>query len=401
MKKDIENTEDLYNYDEEIYSKKLNKKKIITASVICIFVMIIIVLIAMYISDANFRRQVDKYILIKDVQENNLPYISLNENESYQVYALGRYITLLNKNELSFFNSAGKKEATQTAEITTPLVATNGNYMAIANKDGQKIYVFSETNKVWESQLEGNISRITINQNGYCAVVITGTAYKSVIQIFNPNGKELFKTYLSNSIAMDIEISKDNQYLSFAEVNTSGTLLQTYIKTISISKAQESPRDSIVYTYTAPSNCLSVKIKYQDGNKLICMYDNEIHVMYEGKDETLLSIKEAENKFADINLNNHIVTITEKNVLLSTQSTAEIMNIANKSKSSYTVSGAVKEIYTYEDTIAINLGSEVHFIGNNGWLKKKYTSTQEIKNIVLSSNFAGIVYRNKIELVSL
>ncbi len=37
----------------------------------------------------------------------------------------------------------------------------------------------------------------------------------------------------------------------------------------------------------------------------------------------------------------------------------------------------------------------------NGWLIKKYNSAQDIKNIVLTDNLAGIVYRDKIEFISL
>ncbi len=400
MKKDNQFTNS--NWEEENLQgpRKMNKKKIILATIVACILLTIIVIAVMYATNENFRNRMDTYVLMKSVQENNLPYISLEEDKNYEIYAMDQYIAVLNQNELSFYTSTGKKEATQTVEITTPLVESNGKYMVLADKEKQQIYVFSGTNKQWETKLEGNISRVQINQNGYVAVVLTGTAYKSVIQIYNTEGKQLFTTYLSKSMATDIEISKDNQYLSFVEVDTSGTLLQTYIKTISISKAQEDP-DSIIYTYTAPTNSINTKIKYQTGNKLVCMYNNEIHVMYEGKDETITTLKDSENKFADINLEKHIVKIIEKNVLLSAQTKVEIINIDSKTTSSYTVQGTVKELYTRNDTTAINLGSEVCFIGNNGWLKKKYTSTQEIKKIIICNNFAGIVYRDKIELVSL
>ena len=67
----------------------------------------------------------------------------------------------------------------------------------------------------------------------------------------------------------------------------------------------------------------------------------------------------------------------------------------------YKVGGTPKEITTYQDVIAINLGTEVHFIHVNGWLIKKYTSSKEVKDVVLSSNLAGIIYKDKIELVNL
>ena len=93
--------------------------------------------------------------------------------------------------------------------------------------------------------------------------------------------------------------------------------------------------------------------------------------------------------------------VIEKSSLLNSQTSVEIVNINSKKTSTYMLDGVAKEIYSYNDTIAINLGSEVHFISTNGWLKKKYTSSQEIKKIVLGSSCAGIIYRNKIEIIDI
>ena len=60
-----------------------------------------------------------------------------------------------------------------------------------------------------------------------------------------------------------------------------------------------------------------------------------------------------------------------------------------------------KNVFSNEGVIAINMGTEIHFIGINGWLIKKYSSKQEFKDIVITNNIAGIVYRDRIELISL
>lgn len=67
----------------------------------------------------------------------------------------------------------------------------------------------------------------------------------------------------------------------------------------------------------------------------------------------------------------------------------------------YTIKSIIKEIYTHSDNIALNIGSEVHFINTNGWLIKKYVSEQEIKNIVISDKIAGIIYKNKIDIINI
>lgn len=389
--------------DNEEITKKINKKKLTIAVIIGIIIIISIILFIIYSLNKSFREVVDKYVLMKNIIEDTTASILIDENETNYVYAYDKYITVLTKNTLSNYNSSGKLESELSVEISSPIMATNGKYLLIAEKNKNKIYLISGSNKIWEKELEGNITQISVNKNGYVAVILSGTTYKSVIQTFDAAGNELFKTYLSSTIALDIDISLDNLYLAFAEVNTSGTAIQSTIKLVSIQKTKTNPTESIVYTYTANSGSMVTDIKYQEGNKLICMYDDSIHVIKNEQDEEILKLNEENTKisFADIKLTNYIYRITEKSSLLNTQTSVEILNSNSKKANTYTLSGTTKEAYSYEGTIAINLGSEVHFVGTNGWLIKKYISNQEINKIVICSNFAGIVYRNKIEIVNL
>ena len=100
--------------------------------------------------------------------------------------------------------------------------------------------------------MDGNISKINVNNNGYVSVILTGTTYKSVITTFDNNGNELFKTFRSTTTVVDTSISNDNKYMAFAEVNTSGTTIQSNIRVISI----EDPSDSEIFSYSAESNKL-------------------------------------------------------------------------------------------------------------------------------------------------
>lgn len=202
---------------------------------------------------------------------------------------------------------------------------------------------------------------------------------------------------------MDVDISQDNQYLAFSEINTSGTHAQSIIKIISIQKAKTSEEGSIVYTYSEPNGKLITNIKYQEQNKLICMYDDGIYVIKNDTNDKIVDLIEENVRisFADIELNNYVFRSIEKTVLLSTQTNIEIINTTNKKVNTYSFDGVLKEIYSYNDKIAINIGSEVHFIGTNGWLIKRYISKQEIRKVVMCNNFAGIVYRGKIEIVNI
>lgn len=389
--------------DPEEKKRKINIKKIRVAIILTITILIFIVLFCVYLGNRDFRDFMDKYVLMKNVTENNVVAISLDDTENNNIYTYDKYISILKNNTLTGYNLSANKEYELTVKIANPIVDINNRFLLIAEENGQKIYLISGDNIVWEKELEGNISKISVNKNGYVSVILTGTKYKSVIQTFDNNGNELFKTFISYTIAMDSDISNDNKYLSFVEINTSGTVIQSTIKTISIQKAKENPAEAIIYTGTPLNDNVAISLKYQDSNKLVCMYDNTIHVVNNENDEEILKLNENGKKvsFADIRLNNFVFRVIEKNILLSTQSTVEIINSSSKKANIYTVDSVIKEVYCYNNVIALNLGSEVHFIGTNGWLIKKYISNQEVRKIVMNTNFAAIVYRDKVEIINL
>lgn len=387
---------------EKLKEKKvLNSKRIAIVLLIGIVLFFVLITMILYSCSENVRNLMDKYVLMKNIQEDNTVNINIDESKVNNVFAYDKYIVILNNNVLTNYNSEGKEEGSIPIEISNPIINTNGKYLLIAEKNSNKIYLVSGNEIVWKKELEGSIDKVTVNKNGYTSIILSGTTYKSVIQTFDNKGNEIFKTYLSSTIAIDSDISFDNQYLAFAEINPSGINANSTVKIISIQKAKTSPTESIVNTFVDDEGKILINLKYQDGNKLVCMYDSTIKVIQNEKNEEVLQLNEEKAKvsFAGIELINKVYKITEKANLLKNEITLDIYNVASGKINQYNIEGVTKEIYAYGDNVAINLGSEVHFINSSGWLIKKYISSQEIKRIVMTNNYAGIIYRNKIEIV--
>lgn len=386
----------------EINLKKETKTKIIIAITI-IAVIAVVTLIAVYIGNEGVRSFFDRHILRKEVEENKAASITLNTEENQSIYAYDKYITILNKNKLTSYSSSGEKKYEHDISVNDALYSSNNRFLAIAQKNGKNVYLVSEANLLWQNviDIEGNITKINVNKNGYVSVIVAGSSYKTVIITYSPAGKELFKTYLSTTIAIDTDISNDNKYLSIAEINTSGTLIQSNIKIISVEKAQSDPTNSVIFTYQATANDLITDIKYQD-KKLICMYDSGIHMFQDEKDEPVISFTETKATLASVEFDSHAMYAEEKSSgLFSSNTQIFLKNTQSQKENIYTAKSAVKNVKTYANNLALNLGSEVHFINTSGWLIKKYISEQEIKDIVLSDKIGGIVYKNKIEIVNL
>ena len=389
------------DYWREDESKNVNIKKIIILIAIIIIIGVIVAIVILYKKNDNFRNWIDVQILRKQVLQEKVTTIDLEENQNANIYAFNKYIGILNKNKLEVYGSTGNKEADLDVQIVNPLFNTANRFLAIGEQNGQKIYLIEDKKVSWEKEVEGNISQVYVNKNGYVAVTISGTSYKSIIQVFDSDGNPLFKKYLPSTLSVDVSISNDNKYLAIAEVDTSGTAIQSNVRIISIDKVETDPTNSEEESYKSESNKLLVNIEYENKNKIVCMYTDSISLIEDGKEKSLFDNKDKKVTAQSINLNNNFTIIQEESSgIFSANSLVSIQNIDNQETKNYRVDTVVKEIYTDGDIIALNLGTEVEFINTSGWLVKRYVANQEITKVTVSSNIAGIIYRDKVEIIN-
>ena len=383
-------------------SRKLNTKKIIIFISICSAILILLILSIIYALNSSFREFVDIYIFRKEINSNNLSIIELSADEDHYFYAYDKYIAVIDKKVLYTYNGSGESLSENDINISSPIFANKNKFLVIAENNGSNIYLISGTSILWQNTVDGNISKVSVNKNGYVSVIISGTSYKSVVVSFDTKGNELFKTYLSSNIAISTAISNDNKYLSIAEIDYSGSIIKSTVKNISIEKTKTDPTNSVVYTYNFEDNELLTNIEYQDKNNLICMTNNKIYSLNipDSIDSELISIDNT-YEFIDINLKNNLVYTYNENHNFTSISYINILNIQNTSLNTYEFKGSIKSIYANEEKIAINTGSEIHFIGLNGWLIKKYDSYNEINNVILGDSVAGIIYKDKVIIIEI
>ena len=389
-------------YEPNLGFKRINRKKIIITTIVVTVIGLVGIAVGTYCTNEAVRGWIDKFIFRKEVLQDSVATIDLKEGQNANVYAFNKYIGILDQAKFTVYSNSGSKEKELDVQISNPLYSSANRFLAIAEKGGQKFYLITDKDVSWDATVEGNISQVFVNKNGYVAVVITGTLNKTVIKMYNPSGKAMFTQYLSTTRAIDVSISNDNRYLAIAEIDTSKTVLQSNVKIISIEKAEKNADDYLEKTYSSATGKLITNIRYQDKNKLVCMYTDGISVIENDQENTLVDTKDKKIAFQSIDIDNNICYVEEKSSgLFTADSVVNITNIDNKSSKQYTVNYVAKEIFTNVDIIALNLGTDIEFINTGGWLVKRYVANQEITNVVVSNNIAGIVYRDKIEIINL
>lgn len=382
--------------------KKINKKKVFFISLIIVLLIAIITIVLTYIYNRDIREWIDYKVLKKEISQDDVDTIELKSDTNSSIIAYSRYLGVLSKKQLNVYNSIGNSEANIDLDITNPIYESNGRYLAIGENGGQNLYVITEKSVIWKTEIEGTISQVHINKNGYVAVVILNTSYKTVVEYFDNKGKTLFKTYLSSTRIVDVSISNDNKYLALGEIDTQGTLIQSNVKIISVEVAKTDPNNSNIYTYNSSVGKLLVSLRYQDGNKLYCLYSDSIDMIFDKNESNIMDLTNSKITFSTLNLKNAFVTVEEKSSgEFTADSVIGIHNTKNNKNLEYIINEVTKEIYSHDDVIAINLGTEVKFVNTSGWLLKSYVSSQEITNIVISDDIAGIIYRDRIEIIKL
>lgn len=380
--------------------KKLNIKKVITLVMIMLLICAIIWTVVEYIMNEDFRKNVDKYFFMKEIQEDETKSIIIeNENNSF-ICVYDRYIGILSNNILNIYNSYAEKVTEFSITITNPIFESNNNYLAIGEKNGNKLYMINGKNMIWQSNLDGEISKITVNKNGYVAVSIVQTSNKAAVVVYNPQGNELFKTHLSNTYVIDTDISNDNKYLTIGEINITGTSIQSNIKIVSFDKVETNPENAIIYNQPSETGKLIISLKYSEDGSLICMYDDEVTIINDEQENTIMQY-DNDTLYANINMDKKIVEINSSQDMNNPNSILKIIDEKNKNEKIYEILEIPKELLVKNNKISINTGMYAYFINSYGMLIKKYVSKQEIKEIVLGDYIAAIVYRNKINIIEI
>lgn len=385
----------------EKIKRKLNIKKMIKIILIISVLIFIIAFFSFYIAEESFRKWIDVNVLRKEVNMEDATVIDLNTTKNNQIFAYSKYIAILSNKKLSLYTSNGENISNIDTDINNAVYDSAEKYFAIAENKGKNFSVIFDKNYMWSGTEEGEISQIHINQNGYVAVVSCDTTYKAIISMYNSSGKLLFKKYFANNRIIDLDVSKDNKYIAIGEIDISGATIQSYIKIISIEKAQNKAEEDVIQSYNGNKDKLLTNIKFENNGSIVGMYSDSVTIIKDNEERNIFDLNN-QITFLAINLNNNIVYLEEiKEGILSKETIIHIMNTENLQESKYQLNEVTKKMQVIENTIAINVGTDIYFLNSKGWLIKKYYSNREITNFVFSDNIAGIIYKDKIEIINL
>ena len=386
---------------EKFKEERRNKRNIKITIAVLIFAGII-VLAALYLANNDFRRFIDIRVLKKEILESNALHLNVDAENLSFVGTFNNKIVTVNSGILTFYTSNGKEDGKSDVLLSNPIYDSEDKYMAIADKGGDKVYLINDRAIKWENTVEGQISNISVNKNGYVCVIVTGTTFESEVLLYDKEGNKLFNFHLATTFAIDCDISSDNKYVAIAEIDYSGISIQSKAKIISTDSAKAGEDGAIIYTYTGEAGDIITNINYQNKNVILCQFDTYILKISNNKeDQKLYEVTDA-TLYTDIGIRSGYVKVEkEESSIFKSNYRLKICDSNGNKERLYAVDGTVKTLVTGKDMIAVVYGNTVEFVSTNGWLKKRYIGSREIKNVIIEKKIALIIYKDRVDVIEL
>lgn len=386
-------------YSLDKFKERRKNKRMLKITIITVIAIFVLVFVALYMANSSFNSFIDTYIFRKRISEKDVNSLTIDTDNLSLIYAYDNSLVVYSDGSINFYNTDAKQTGNIEMTLSKPIADSEGKYLALADYGLQKICLIKSDNLVWQKDIEGKISKVSVNKQGYVAVSVTGTTYESIVMLFNEKGDLLFSKYLSNYV-MNVDISEDSKYIAIAEVDNSTILPITKIEIVSIEMASTSAENATVNTYEADSNELLTGMKYQSKNILLCSFENYVLKMTTSSSERMYEFSDL-TAYLEVDSKKGFVRIDkEESSVFKSDYRLKISNENNVEKV-YIIEGSIKSLVSKDDKIALNLGKEVQFINNNGWLVKKFVGSQEVKDVLVSSNFGIIVFKDRISIVNL
>lgn len=311
-------------------------------------------------------------------------------------------LIIVGNNYVHGFSSNGKENFDINVSLKDAVTSTDGDYCIIGEKNASKVCMINSNAKIWEMDIQGTILDVSVNKNGYAAIVYKQVGYKSLIKVIKPDGNELFTTYLASNYAIDVEISNDNKILAIAEINTEGVNVESIIELVNMSDLENKNSKKI----NLSEDTLITNIEYNSKNKLIIQTDKTF-LLVEGEEiKSFAEEFDEDTKIASIESSDNPIVIKKmENGLFDTSYVLKIYEYKN--------SGMICEEYQLEESpsivnvkdgkIAMLLEKELIIVNSNGKLVKKSDIFGNVKSIIIFSNgnALAVIHRDQIEFMKI
>lgn len=328
--------------------------------------------------------------------------IETGTNSQYQ--AFGEFVVKYSNDGISYINGT-ETIWNEAYEMKSPIVDVCGDYLAIADKNSNTIYIFNKKGKVGEVNTSYPIIKIEVAQQGVAAALLE-EASANYIELYDKEGNLIVshKSLLSeNGFPLSFSISNDGEkmmtsYLSIKEGSTENQVIF-----YNFSNVGKDEVDRVVGTFNQYGETIVPAVYFVSNEDAIAIGDNVLTIYKMKEKPTIRKEIKFDKEIQKVFYNEKYVGLIFENSKGDTPYKMEVYSLSGEKIMSKEiemnldhVKFAGKNVLMYDDVTC-------ELISLKGVVKFKHVFTKQLDAIVPmeSTNTFLLMTKNKIEEISL
>lgn len=328
--------------------------------------------------------------------------IETGTNSQYQ--AFGEFVVKYSNDGISYINGT-ETIWNEAYEMKSPIVDVCGDYLAIADKNSNTIYIFNKKGKVGEVNTSYPIIKIEVAQQGVVAALLE-EASANYIELYDKEGNLIVshKSLLSeNGFPLSFSISNDGEkmmtsYLSIKEGSTENQVIF-----YNFSNVGKDEVDRVVGTFNQYGETIVPAVYFVSNEDAIAIGDNVLTIYKMKEKPTNRKEIKFDKEIQKVFYNEKYVGLIFENSKGDTPYKMEVYSLSGEKIMSKEiemnldhVKFAGKNVLMYDDVTS-------ELISLKGVVKFKHVFTKQLDAIVPmeSTNTFLLMTKNKIEEISL
>lgn len=195
---------------------------------------------------------------------------------------LGGHILTYSNDGAHCMDAKGNVLWNQTYQMQDPIIATNGNVVAIGDYNGREVYILDENKRLGEISTNMPIRNIAVAQTGRVAVTVADTKI-TWIQIYDPDGTWRFEvrtTMDKSGYPVATALSPNGELLALACIYVDSGVIKSRVAFHNFGQVGENKSDFYVNGYTYPDTVI-LTIRFMDNATAYAVGDDRL-VFYGG-----------------------------------------------------------------------------------------------------------------------
>lgn len=145
--------------------------------------------------------------------------MELDTSFSYATQKYNGGVAVLGKDGLVGMSNTGRRAWDISFPVTNPLLSANGRYILAAEDGGTKAVLCVGGKVKREFHSEEKIHAVYVNARGASLLLTEERGYKGCIQVYNRNGKEIYKWHSAGQNILSAVLSEDTTRMAVSVVN--------------------------------------------------------------------------------------------------------------------------------------------------------------------------------------